>query len=306
MKAQTRITLLDEDGQKFFGEGPERLLCAIEKTGSLRAAAQDMGMAYTKALRILRNAEQSLGFALTHRSTGGKDGGGSILTDEGRAWVKRYQTYRDACAQSNARLFSALFPQEEQPVTPPVLGCVLMASGMGVRFGGNKLLASFRSKPLIQWALDATQGIFVHRVVVTRHQAVAELCQGQDIPVVMHDQPLRSDVVRLGLEALPPVDGCLFCPCDQPFLRRETVAAIAACANACPDLIWRAAWQGEPGSPVLFPAWTFPELRTLPEGNGGSVVAKAHADMVRTVPARAACELMDVDTPEDLQALLHV
>lgn len=49
MQAVTRITFVDENQQKFFGEGPSRLLHAVEETGSLRAAAQSMGMAYTKA-----------------------------------------------------------------------------------------------------------------------------------------------------------------------------------------------------------------------------------------------------------------
>ena len=58
MKAVTPILFLDEEGQKFFGEGPCRLLHAVEQTGSLRAAAGAMGMAYTKALKLLRQAEQ--------------------------------------------------------------------------------------------------------------------------------------------------------------------------------------------------------------------------------------------------------
>ena len=34
MKAVTKITLTDDNGIKFFGEGPFRLLCYVEKTGS--------------------------------------------------------------------------------------------------------------------------------------------------------------------------------------------------------------------------------------------------------------------------------
>ena len=77
MKAVTRILFLDEAGDKFFGEGPCRLLRGVEETGSLRAASLSMGMAYTKALKILKNAERALGFPLTERTAGGRDGGGS-------------------------------------------------------------------------------------------------------------------------------------------------------------------------------------------------------------------------------------
>ena len=56
-----------------------------------------MGMAYTKALKLMKNAENALGFPLTMRTTGGKNGGGSRLTPEGEEWLKRYEAYTDAC-----------------------------------------------------------------------------------------------------------------------------------------------------------------------------------------------------------------
>lgn len=119
MKAVTRITFFDDDGQKFFGEGPCRLLRAIESTGSLRAAALSMEMAYTKALKLMKNAERALGFALTMRTTGGKDGGGSVLTPKGKEWLEKYEAYRDACVQANAGLYLEFFAQqrEEAPDT---------------------------------------------------------------------------------------------------------------------------------------------------------------------------------------------
>ena len=112
MKAVTKILFLDDNGEKFFGEGPARLLRGVEAHGSLRAAAMSMDMAYTKALKLIRNAENALGFPLIRRSTGGKDGGGSNLTDEGREWLERYEAYRDACKLSNSRLYLEFFPEQ--------------------------------------------------------------------------------------------------------------------------------------------------------------------------------------------------
>ena len=43
-----------------------------------------MGMAYTKALAIMRRAEKNLGFPLTARRIGGKGGGGSVLTPKAK------------------------------------------------------------------------------------------------------------------------------------------------------------------------------------------------------------------------------
>ena len=54
MKVQTKVIFFDENNNKFFGEGPARLLHAIEEHGSLRTAALSMDMAYTKALKIIK------------------------------------------------------------------------------------------------------------------------------------------------------------------------------------------------------------------------------------------------------------
>jgi len=110
VKALTRVVFFDDQGQKFFGEGPCRLLIAIEETGSLRAAAASMAMAYTKALKLLKNAEAALGFPLTMRTAGGRDGGGSALTPEGKEWLTRYEAYRDACVLANRALYERFFP----------------------------------------------------------------------------------------------------------------------------------------------------------------------------------------------------
>ena len=187
-----------------------------------------------------------------------------------------------------------------------ILGCVIMASGLGKRFGGNKLMANFGGRPLIQYALDATTDIFASRVVVTRHRDVAALCRRQQVEVVFHDLPRRSDTVRLGIKAVQaavPVSGCLFCPADQPLLSWQTVAALALCAANAPAAIWRPAWQGQPGAPVLFPLRTFNELENLPSGHGGGIVLKRYPGDIRLLPLCSQWELADVDTPEQLSRL---
>ena len=112
MKAVTKITFLDDKEEKFFGEGPARLLRGVEATGSLRAAAMSMDMAYSKAIRLIHNAENALGFVLIYRTAGGKNGGGSSLTEEGKEWLQRYEAYRDACKEANRRLYLEFFPQQ--------------------------------------------------------------------------------------------------------------------------------------------------------------------------------------------------
>ena len=86
MKPALRVMLCDDAGERFFGEGPCRLLHLIEETGSLRSAAAQMGLSYSKALRLVQHAEKELGFALTCKTIGGRGGGGSTLTPTGCPW----------------------------------------------------------------------------------------------------------------------------------------------------------------------------------------------------------------------------
>ena len=294
MKSVTKILFTDDNGIKFFGEGPFRLLRSVERTGSLRAAAMEMEMAYSKASKLLKQAETNLGFSLTTRSAGGKDGGGSVLTPEGKLWLQQYEAYRNACIKANQALYRQYFPN---------LGCVIMASGLGKRFGSNKLMADFHGKPMIRRALDATEGLFSKRVVVTRHESVAQLAREWNVEVVLHDLPNRNDTVRLGLEALGDPDCCMFLPGDQPLLRRETVGLLLETWKDNPDNIIRPSFEDSEGSPVIFPAWAFTELKNLPEGKGGGVVIKNHPHSVQRVPVADPFELADADTPETLELL---
>ena len=294
MRAVTKIQFTDDEGNKFFGEGPLRLLRCVERTGSLRAAAIEMEMAYSKAIRLLKQAEANLGFPLTQRSTGGKDGGGSVLTPEGKRWLRQYEAYRDACVRANQELYRRFFPET---------GCVIMASGLGKRFGSNKLMADFLGRPMLHRALDATEGLFDRRVVVTRHESVAALCRERNVEVLLHALAHRSDTVRLGLEALGEADCCMFLPGDQPLLRRETVAMLLERWRENPDSIIRPVYEDTEGSPVIFPGWAFDELKNLPEGRGGGVVIRNHPHAVCRVSVTNPFELADADTPETLEIL---
>jgi len=109
MTPLTKVYLLDDAGQRFFGDGPCRLLRLVEKTGSLRAAAEEMGMAYTKAMKLLKQAEAAVGQPLTERVIGGAKGGGSVLTRAGKELAKKYEAYREACIQANGKIYSQIF-----------------------------------------------------------------------------------------------------------------------------------------------------------------------------------------------------
>ena len=185
--------------------------------------------------------------------------------------------------------------------------CVIMASGEGKRFGGNKLLAPFRGAPLYHGILKASAPLFEaaprDRLVVTRHMEIAAWCRENGVRVLLHDLPERNQAIRLALAALSRADGCLFCPADQPLVTEESLRRMIKAFQEAPDRIVRLSYQGTAGSPVLFPASLFPELADLPPGTGGREVIRRHPDLVTTVEAQSPGELKDADTPEDLREL---
>lgn len=88
-----KLTVRMYEGDKIFGPGIAQLLHRVQELHSLRAAASSMNMAYSKAWTVLRTAEHALGFKLLHSSTGGKGGGGAVLTDEGEELLERYDEF---------------------------------------------------------------------------------------------------------------------------------------------------------------------------------------------------------------------
>lgn len=95
--------------EKCFGTGPMELLELVGRTGSLHRAAAAMGMAYSKAWRMLGELERQWGFAMLERRPGGTGGGGSLLTS--RAWelLRRYRALRWETEQAARTSFSRWF-----------------------------------------------------------------------------------------------------------------------------------------------------------------------------------------------------
>lgn len=85
----TRIRVKGKDSQTndYFGRGVADLLHGVQQYHSLNLATKHMGMAYSKAWRIIRQAEETLGIPLLYRM--GKNG--SELTPEGERLLEVYE-----------------------------------------------------------------------------------------------------------------------------------------------------------------------------------------------------------------------
>ena len=83
----------EEKEMKVFGYGLHNLLRYIKIFGSMNKACKAMGMSYRNASEIVSRAEESLGFEILRRTTGGSMGGGSEITEKGLEIMERYEEF---------------------------------------------------------------------------------------------------------------------------------------------------------------------------------------------------------------------
>lgn len=99
-------------GEVFFGPGLAMLLRALEKTGSLKKAADSIDMSYSKGWYAVKRAEEALGFTLIEKRCGGSGGGGSCLTEKGRDFLEKYQEFERKAYEFADTLFLELYGED--------------------------------------------------------------------------------------------------------------------------------------------------------------------------------------------------
>jgi len=89
---RARLSLrIDFPGGARLGPGKAALLEAIDKAGSIRAAATELAMSYPRALKLIEQLNRDFRGPLVTSHHGGAGHGGSQLTELGRAVLARYR-----------------------------------------------------------------------------------------------------------------------------------------------------------------------------------------------------------------------
>ena len=105
-------TWLEFHGQPFLGDGRFRLLKAVERAGSINAAAKDLGISYRKAWSQLQAMEENAPFPLLERRSGGKGGGETLLTAEARQLLDNFRALRELVNVAADQFFSQTFQEK--------------------------------------------------------------------------------------------------------------------------------------------------------------------------------------------------
>jgi CTP:molybdopterin cytidylyltransferase MocA len=176
---------------------------------------------------------------------------------------------------------------------------VVLAAGGSTRFGGQgrKLLASFRGRPLVQWAVEhALDAALDETVVVTGAADILDvLPPGVTIVENPHwDKGMASSIwVGVHWAELAGHDAVVIGLGDQPGVPPSAWRAVAD----APGPLAVATFEGHRRPPVRLARDIWP-LLPLDGEKGARAVMQSRPDLVTEV----ACEgqPFDIDTPEDL------
>lgn len=185
---------------------------------------------------------------------------------------------------------------------------IVLAAGLGARFGGGKLLAPFRGRPLIAGALNAALESPASSVVVAIGDDAAlettllGLVEDVDLRVVRVADPTRGMGASLAAaaRAVPAdIDGVFVFLGDMPQVGPAVAPALVRALGGRGGIA-APVHAGRRGHPVLFGGDWIPALRDLDGDVGAQALIRQAGERFTAVETDDPGVLFDVDRPEDL------
>jgi molybdenum cofactor cytidylyltransferase len=175
--------------------------------------------------------------------------------------------------------------------------------------GRQKLLLDVRGKAVVRWSAERLARHVDDLIVVTGHdaEAVREALAGLDVRFVNNEHPEdgQGTSIATGAAALSADTGAAFVALgDQPSVPDEVFTRLRAALEFPGVSIAAPVYRGTQGTPVLFAAAVFDELRRLRGDTGARPVVARYPERVHQESFELAMP-EDVDTPEDYERL-HV
>lgn len=109
MRPRVKVWIEAEDGRVALSDWRIALLEAVDKHGSLVAAARAMGVPHRTAWQRVQEMQTRLGMRLVETVSGGAGGGSSRLTPAAENLVRRYRALRQGLDEMVRQRFVARF-----------------------------------------------------------------------------------------------------------------------------------------------------------------------------------------------------
>jgi molybdenum cofactor cytidylyltransferase len=192
----------------------------------------------------------------------------------------------------------------------PRIGALLLAAGQSRRMGGpNKLLAEIDGVPMVARVAQ--------RLLASRARPVIAVLgnQADAVDTVLGKLPIDrvrnpefaaglSTSLKRGIAALPSdLDGVIICLGDMPLISGRHLDRLIAAFNPLEGrAIIVPTRRGKRGNPVLWSRQFFPEMTGLAGDVGAKHLIGEHAELVAEVEMDDDAVLVDIDTPDALEA----
>jgi molybdenum cofactor cytidylyltransferase len=199
-------------------------------------------------------------------------------------------------------------PSAEMP-RAPVIAAIVLAAGLASRMGHNKLTATLGGKPLLRHAVDAALASHASRVIVVTgnaHAGAKAALTGLPVQFV-HNADFRAGLstsLKTGIRAVPDdFDGAIVLLGDMPGIGSALInSLIAAFSPEESRAIVVATHGGKRGNPILWARQFFADILTLEGDVGAKHLIAANDESVCEVEAPDDGPLVDIDTPDALNA----
>jgi molybdenum cofactor cytidylyltransferase len=201
--------------------------------------------------------------------------------------------------------------KEKEKPQGPRIGALLLAAGQSRRMGGpNKLLAEIHGVPMVARVAQ--------RLLASRARPIIAVLgnRADEVDAALGKLPVErvrnldfagglSTSLKRGIGALPPhLDGALVCLGDMPLVTGRHLDRLIAAFNPLEGrAIIVPTRHGKRGNPVLWARHFFPEMTQIAGDVGARHLIGEHAELVAEIEMDDDAILVDIDTPEALDAL---
>jgi molybdenum cofactor cytidylyltransferase len=183
---------------------------------------------------------------------------------------------------------------------------VLLAAGRSLRFGGQKLLAAYRARPLVSWAAEAGASAGAERRIAVLGEDAEPVWAAlapwsaayQRVDNPSPEQGLAGSL-RVGLDACADAAAAAILLADMPDIDAALIdrlfAALTGDAYAAVPAV-----AGRWGNPVVLSPAAMRAAKGLSGDRGARSLLEARAQDVAIVPVTGEGIYRDIDRPEDL------
>ena len=204
-------------------------------------------------------------------------------------------------AQAEPAHSKAGFARSARRYDRAMISAIVLAAGTASRFGSCKQLVRVNGKPMLERTLDHLRASTVDDVVVVLGANAEEIRAAislEDLRVVVNRDYAKgiSTSIQAGLLAIDS-DAAMIVLGDQPFVKPQTLDAIAEEFRRTGAKIVIPAYNGVRGNPVVVDRALFPEIMAIRGDVGCRALFGKHATHQFEVDDRGV--IADVDTPAD-------